>query len=139
MFIIAGGFNIGGDGQTVVLAQNTYVFQDTVSWIRGRSTLCVLAAALPVVRTTCRSSYSLAIRFIVNYPGLLLGQAPFNPFVTQDLAGITQRNWRVWDGNLYAQDDIKVTSRSDPQSRIPIRTARATSENNGRNASMDPR
>jgi len=67
-----------------------------------------------------------------------LGQAPFNPFITQDLAGITQRNWRIWDGSLYSQDDIKVTRSLTLNLGFRYERLGNLGELNGRNASMDP-
>jgi hypothetical protein len=34
---VLGGVNVGGNGQSLLLGQNTYVLQDTVSWLRGRN------------------------------------------------------------------------------------------------------
>jgi len=32
-----------------------------------------------------------------------------NPIVSIDVPGVFGREWRVWDGNLYAQDDYRIT------------------------------
>lgn len=136
VFIIAGGFNIGGDGQTVVLAQNTYVVQDTLSWTRGRHSLR-FGGSLTRGQINMSKFLFAGYAIFLNYPGLLLGQAPFNPFLTQDLAGITQRNWRVWDGSLYAQDDIKVTPSFTLNLGFRYERLGDLGELNGRNASMN--
>lgn len=137
VFIIAGGFNIGGDGQTVVLAQNTYVLQDTVSWIRGKHSMR-FGGSLTRGQINMSKFLFAGYSIYLNYPGLLLGQAPFNPFITQDLAGITQRNWRIWDGSLYSQDDIKVTRSLTLNLGFRYERLGNLGELNGRNASMDP-
>ena len=137
VIIVAGGLSVGGDGQTVVLAQNSYVFQDTVSWIRGRHSFR-FGGGITRAQDNMSQFQFAGYSIFVNYPGLMLGQAPFNPFVTQDLAGITQRNWRVWDGNLYAQDDIKVTRSLTLNLGFRYERLGDFGEINGRNASMDP-
>ena len=107
---VLGGFNVGGNGQSVLLGQNTYVLQDTVSWLRGRHSFRFgggLTRGQDNMTAYAYGAYSI----FCNYPGLLYGQAPFNPFETVDLAGLTGRNWRIWDGDFYAQDDVKVTTR----------------------------
>ena len=137
VIIVAGGLSVGGNGQTVVLAQNTYVFQDTISWIRHRHSLR-FGGGLTRAQDNLSSFQFAGYSIFVNYPGLLLGQAPFNPFVTQDLAGITQRNWRVWDSDFYAQDDIKVTPTLTLNLGFRYERLGDFGEVNGRNASMDP-
>lgn len=137
VIIVAGGFSVGGDGQTVVLAQNSYVFQDTLSWIHGRHSFR-FGGGISRAQDNMSSFQFAGYSIFLNYPGLMLGQAPFNPFVTQDLAGITQRHWRVWDGNLYAQDDIKVTSSLTLNLGFRYERLGDFGEINGRNASMDP-
>jgi outer membrane receptor protein involved in Fe transport len=134
---VLGGFNMGGNGQTVKLAQNTYVFQDTVSWIRGRHSFRFGGGISRAQVNMSQFAYGgYAIFF--NYPGLLLGQAPLNPFETVDLAGLTPRNWRTTDGNLYVQDDIKVTSRLTLNLGFRYERLGGLGELNGRNSSIDP-
>src|SRR5215475_5563234 len=137
VIIVAGGLSVGGDGQTVVLAQNTYVFQDTLSWIHGRHSFRFGGGITRAQDNLSRFQFA-GYSIFINYPGLMLGQAPFNPFITQDLAGITQRNWRVWDGNLYAQDDVKVTHSLTLNLGFRYERLGDFGEINGRNASMDP-
>jgi hypothetical protein len=107
VFIIAGGFNIGGDGQTVVLAQNTYVLQDTVSWIRGKHSMrfggSLTRGQINMSQVPIRGLFDLS-----ELSGTFWAKR-HSIHSLPDLAGITQRNWRIWDGSLYAQDDIKVT------------------------------
>jgi hypothetical protein len=134
---VLGGFNIGGNGQSVILGQNTYVLQDTVSWVRGRHSFRFgggVSRAQDNMTTFAYGGYSV----FYNYPGLLYGQAPFNPFETVDLAGLTGRNWRIWDGNIYAQDDVKVTSRLTLNLGFRYDRLGDPGEINGRNASMNP-
>ena len=134
---VFGGFNMGGNGQTVILGQNTYVFQDTLSWIHGRHSLRFgggLSWAQDNMSAFQYGGYSVYI----NYPGLLLGQAPLNPYETIDLAGVTPRNWRARDFNFYGQDDFKITSRLTVNLGFRFERLGDIGEINGRNSSIDP-
>ena len=134
---VLGGLNIGGNGQSVPFGQNTYVVQDTFSWIRGRHSFRFGGGLTRAQDNMSNFQYGgYAIFF--NYPGLMLGQAPFDPIETVDLAGIGARNWRVWDGNVYAQDDFKVTSRLTLNLGFRYERLGDFGETNGRNATMDP-
>jgi hypothetical protein len=136
VIIAFGGFNIGGDGQSVILGQNTYSLQDTVSWIHGHHSLR-FGGSLTRAQDNMSAFQFAGYSIFANYPGLLLGQAPFNPFVTEDLAGITQRNWRVWDGSLYVQDDFRVTPSLTLNVGFRYERLGDFGEVNGRNSTMD--
>jgi outer membrane receptor protein involved in Fe transport len=134
---VLGGLNIGGNGQTVILGQNTYVFQDTLSWVRGRHSLRFGGGLTQAQDNMSKFAYG-GYSIFYNYPGLLLGAAPLNPLETVDLAGISARNWRARDANLYAQDDIKITSRLTVNLGLRYERLGDIGEVNGRNSSMDP-
>ena len=134
---VLGGMNMGGNGQTVIFGQNTYVLQDTVSWIRGRHSFRFgggLTRAQDNMSTFRYGGYT----FFYNYPGLMYGQAPLNPLETVDLAGIGARNWRVQDVDGFAEDDIKVSSRLTLNLGFRFERLGDFGEVNGRNATMDP-
>lgn len=133
---VIGGFNIGGNGQTVILGQNTYEFQDTLSWIHGRHSFR-FGGGLSRGQDNMSAFSSAGYAAFYNYPGLLYGQAPLNPILTEDIAGLTARHWRVWDGDVYAQDDIKVTSRLTLNLGFRYERLGDFGEINGRNSSMD--
>ena len=134
---VFGGLSVGGNGQSLILGQNTYVFQDTLSWIHGRHSFR-LGGGLTRAQDNLSSFQYGGYSIFLSYPGLLLGLPPYNPFETEDLAGITPRNWRVWDGNLYAQDDIKLTPRLTVNFGFRYERLGDFGEINGRNASMNP-
>jgi hypothetical protein len=134
---VFGGFNIGGNGQTVILGQNTYVAQDTVSWIRGRHSFR-FGGGLTRAQDNMSAFQFAGYAVFANYPGLMLGQAPLNPLATEDFAGLAQRNWRVWDSNAYVQDDIKLTPRLTVNVGFRFERIGDFGEKNGRNATMDP-
>jgi Carboxypeptidase regulatory-like domain/TonB-dependent Receptor Plug Domain/TonB dependent receptor len=134
---VFGGLSVGGNGQSVILGQNTYVFQDTLSWVHGRHSFR-FGGGLTRAQDNLSSFQYGGYSVFLDYPGLLLGLPPYDPFETIDLAGITPRNWRVWDGNLYAQDDVKLTPRLTVNLGFRYERLGDFGEINGRNASMNP-
>jgi Carboxypeptidase regulatory-like domain/TonB-dependent Receptor Plug Domain/TonB dependent receptor len=107
---IGGGLNLGGNGQTVHLAQNTFVGQDTLFWTRGRHSFRFGGS---VSRTQDNFTHFTlgGILVFLDYPSLFIGQAPLDPFLVEDLAGLPERSWRILDASGFVQDDYKVTSR----------------------------
>jgi len=134
---VFGGLSVGGNGQSVLLGQNTYVFEDTVSLVHGQHSFR-LGGGVTRAQDNMASFQYGAYSVFLNYPGLMLGQAPYDPFETIDLAGITPRNWRIWDGNLYAQDDFKLTSRLTLNLGFRYERLGDFAEINGRNSTMNP-
>ncbi len=134
---VFGGLSLGGNGQTVAVGQGTFVFQDTLSWTHGRHSFRFGGGAANAQDNLSGFQYG-GYSIFINYPGLLLGQAPLNPFETLDLAGVTSRHWRVWDGNFYGEDDFKVMPRLTLNLGFRYERLGDFGEINGRNASMDP-
>ena len=134
--VVLGGFNVGNNAQTVIVGQDTYVFQDTLSWIHGRHSFR-FGGGLSRAQNNQAKYTPGAYAIFLNYPGLLLGQAPLNPFETLDLAGLFGYHWRTWDGSLYAQDDIKVTSRLTLNLGFRYERLGDPGEIGGKNATMD--
>ncbi len=113
----AGLPTLGGNGQTVILAQNTYVAQDTLAWQKGHHTLRFGGGVTRPQTNQTTFQYLGGILFL-SVPDFLLGQAgtpyglPFgNVYGSLDAPLNGARAWRVLDANTYAQDDYKVTSR----------------------------
>ena len=69
---VSGGFTVGGDGQGGFYVQNTYVFEDTLSWIRGRHSLRFGGGVTRPQLNFPGLQYAGMLIFL-NYPGLLLG------------------------------------------------------------------
>lgn len=134
---VLGGFNIGGNGQSTKVGQNNYILQDTLSWSHGKHSLRFGGSITRSQDNLSNFGYG-AYSIFLNYPGIMLGAAPYDPFETVDLAGITGRNYRLWDGSLYAQDDWKVTSKFTLNLGFRYERLGDISEANGRNANIDP-
>lgn len=111
------GITIGGNGQTVTLALNTFVYQDTVSWTHGNHSFRFGAGLTRPQYNLVTLTYLGGLIF-GTYPDALLGQSaaqngtPFsNMYLAIDFPNEDSRKWRALDYHAYAQDDYKVTPR----------------------------
>jgi len=99
-------FNLGGNGQGVGIAQNYYDFSDSISYVRGKHSLH-FGGGINRSQINFTSFHFLAGLVYPTFADFLLG----NVLESIDVPGVFSREWRVWDGNLYLQDDYKVTRR----------------------------
>jgi Carboxypeptidase regulatory-like domain/TonB dependent receptor len=147
------GLSLGGNGQTVRLAQNTYNFQDSLSWTRGRHALR-FGGGVSRQQLNEVGFHFLAGELFLSWPDFLLGldandngTAPFAPFgldssniiASLDVPGLFDRAWRVWETNVYAQDDIKVTPRLTVNLGLRYDRIGDIADALGRNSSFDVR
>jgi hypothetical protein len=112
-----GSVTVGGNGQTVKLATNTYVYQDTVSWTRGNHAFR-FGGGLTRVQYNLDALQYLGGVIFGTYPDALLGQSAAqngtplsNMYISLDFPGLSSRKWRALDYHAYVQDDYKVTPR----------------------------
>jgi hypothetical protein len=117
---VNGSLALGGNGQGLDLVQNHFTFQDSVTYIRGRQTL---RAGGGVTRSQVDLSnfHFFGGLLFLSWPDFLLGLpggpiaaggngTPIsNVFLSIDIPGNLDRAWRLTDGNVYLQDDIKLT------------------------------
>ncbi|MGH9682907.1 MAG: carboxypeptidase regulatory-like domain-containing protein [Candidatus Acidiferrales bacterium] len=104
--LVQGAFNVGGNGQGLNNYQNFYDFNDSVTYVRGKHSLH-FGGGIDRSQINLANFHFLAALAYLSFNGFLTG----NPFISVDLPGEFPRKWRVWDGNLYVQDDYKVLSR----------------------------
>ncbi|HEX4019723.1 MAG TPA: carboxypeptidase regulatory-like domain-containing protein [Acidobacteriaceae bacterium] len=112
-----GGISLGGNGQTVLLATNTFVYQDTVSWTHGNHAFR-FGGGLTNAQYNLVALQYLAGMIFGTYPDALLGQSAAqngtplsNMYLSIDFPNEDSRKWRTLDYHGYAQDDYKVTPR----------------------------
>jgi Carboxypeptidase regulatory-like domain/TonB dependent receptor len=147
------GLSLGGNGQTVHLAQNTYTFQDSLSWTHGRHALR-FGGGVSREQLNEVGFHYIGAEIFLSWPDFLLGldangngTAPFAPFglntsniiASVDLPGLFDRAWRVWETNAYAQDDIKVTPRLTVNLGLRYDRIGDIADALGRNGSFDVR
>ncbi|MFY9620667.1 MAG: carboxypeptidase regulatory-like domain-containing protein [Pyrinomonadaceae bacterium] len=116
----AGTMATGGNGQSVRVNQDHYNFQDSVTWIKGRHTFRFGGGYTRSYLDLADFTFFGGI-ISLSWTDILLGLpggafpgtgngTPFsNIFASIDLPGDLDRSWKVDDGNLYIQDDIKLT------------------------------
>jgi hypothetical protein len=113
---IAGGLNLGGNAQTGTFDQETFIFQDSISYVHGKQ---IVQVGGGINRLHDDSVYLAGAQVAFqSFPDFLLGLSAAgngssfsNVFESFALEGDLGRLWRVWNGNLYVQDDVKVTRR----------------------------
>jgi hypothetical protein len=71
---IAGALTLGGNGQTLSFAQNTYVVQDNMSWVKNRHTLR-FGGGLTRVQDNFPKAEIFAGMIFLSFPDFLLGQS----------------------------------------------------------------
>jgi hypothetical protein len=107
--LIAGAVTLGGNGQTLLNIQNHYILQDTLSYTRGRHTLR-FGGGIERTQNNQEQFHYIAGLVFLNFQDFLLGSNG-NVFESVDLPGQFDRAFRVWDSNLFIQDDFKVSRR----------------------------
>lgn len=105
--VVDGAFNVGGNGQRLgILAQNFYDFSDQVTYLRGKHSLYFGGGIDRSQVNFVGFGYFGALLY-PTFADFLEG----NVLVSVDAPLIADRAWRVWDGNLYAEDDYQVLPR----------------------------
>lgn len=149
---IDGLFTIGDAGTPAQWqVTNSYIYQDTVSWTRGRHNLRYGAEAKRHEVDVNAPFTSDGLLDIRTFDDFLLGQSAGpgadqngspNGFsnVTQSTggSGIFRRDERYTDLTLFAQDDIKLTQRLTVNAGLRYEFLGAPSDTHGRLANFDP-
>ena len=104
--LINGGFDLGGNGQGAAIAQNFYDFDDSLTYVRGKHSLH-FGGGIDRSQINFPKFHFVAALGYLSFTDFLTGA----PFVSVDLPGLLGRAWRVWAGNLFFQDDYKLSSR----------------------------
>jgi hypothetical protein len=130
---VKGSFQTGGNGQGIHLAQNKYNIADSVLWSSGRHSFHFGGGVERAEINQTDFHFFGGIEF-PDYTQFLLG----NGSVTLDVPGLFDRYWRTWDWNLFAQDDIKISSKFTVNLGFRYERLGDLSDKLGRNSSFDP-
>ncbi|HXL23388.1 MAG TPA: carboxypeptidase regulatory-like domain-containing protein [Candidatus Dormibacteraeota bacterium] len=143
-FPATSGLTLGGNGQTIQIAQNNYNFQDSLSWTHGRHSFR-FGGGIAREQLNNIGFHYVGGEIFLSWPDFLLGlDGPSNGtgvisnvFGSIDLPGVFDRAYRVWEGNAYVQDDIKLTPRLTVNLGLRYDRLGDLADTKGRNASFD--
>jgi len=128
------GFNLGGNGQGLRVAQNFYDVSDSVTFVHGKHSVH-FGGGINRSQINFGKFHFFGGLYYPTFADFLLG----NPIVSIDVPGVFGREWRVWDGNLYAQDDYRITPRLTLNLGLRYERQGQLGDNLGRAATFDPR
>ena len=145
------GLSLGGNGQNVLIAENTFTYQDSVSWTKGKHTFR-FGAGLQREQNNQIGFHYLSGELFLTWADFLLGLpgtpgasggngSPFgigNMFGSLDLLGLFDRAYRDWEVWSYAQDDFKVTKHLTVNLGLRYDRIGDFGDALGRNAGFDP-
>jgi len=124
--------------------QNSYVLNDVFSFLTGPHTLTFGGS---VTRLQDNLDFSGAGSFVqfLSWPDFLLGldaksngtETFSNVFMSSDLFGVFNREFRLWEGSAFAQDDIRVTPSLTVNLGARYERIGQFGDNLGRNSSFD--
>ena len=104
--LVQGAFNLGGNGQGVSLYQNFYNFDDTITYIRGKHSLH-FGGGIDRGQINEPKFHFVAALTYLTFANFLTG----TPYISVDVPGLFAREWRAWNGDVFIQDDYKITHR----------------------------
>jgi hypothetical protein len=140
----ASGLGLGGNGQNVQIAENTYTFQDSVSWTKGKHNFR-FGAGLQREQNNQVGFHYLSGELFLTWADFLLGQSGAqngtgigNMYASLDLLGLFDRAYRDWEVWSYAQDDYKITKRLTLNLGLRYDRIGDFGDAQGRNAGFDP-
>ncbi len=145
---ISGSLTLGGNGQGLNITQNHLTLQDSVTYIRGKHTFR-FGGGFTRSHLYIKNFHFLSGLIFLSWPDFLLGlpgtpvasggngTAISNVFASIDLPGLLDRSWQLTDGNMYAQDDIKVTPSFTLNLGIRFERLENLGDTLGRNSGFD--
>ena len=125
-------------------AQNTFELADNVSYTRSAHGLRFGGTLTRFQDNLSRVGIGSFLQFL-SWPDFLLGldatgngTGSFsNVFASVDAFGLFDRQYRAWEGSLYAQDDFKVTPRMTVNLGLRFERLGQFGDELGRNGSFD--
>ena len=139
---VQGSINMNS-GYPLVFAQNNYSFSDSVSEILGRHSMRFGGGITRLQNNETGFNEGGSLYFL-SFPDFLLGQSAAqngsgfsNVFESLDGFGLFDRAYRAWEGDLYYQDDIKLTSTFTLNAGLRYERLGLYNDNSGRNSNFD--
>jgi len=130
---LAATFNVGGNGQGVKIYQNYYDFSDSVTYVRGKHSFHI-GGGIERPQINMRQFHFFGSLIFFSFPDFLVGA----PAVGVDVPGAFDRNWRVWNGNFFIQDNFQVLPRLTLNLGVRYERQGQLGEYLGRAAAFDP-
>ena len=125
------------------ITQNSIVLSDALSFVRGAHTLRLGGSVTRLQDDPDLSGLGSFVQFL-SWPDFLLGRSahdngtPFsNVFASFDDFGLTNRQYRVWEGTGFAQDDYRVNKSLAVNIGVRYERLGQFADRLGRNASFD--
>ena len=114
---VASPMTLGGNGQSVRINQDHFTFQDSLTYIRGSHTFRFGGGITRTHLNISDVTFFAGLIFLTWADALLglpggaggNGTPLSNIFLSFEIPGNLDRDWRVIDGNFFIQDDFKVT------------------------------
>ena len=124
--------------------QNSFVFSDNISWFRGAHALKFGASLTRLEDNLVFAGTSSYLQFL-SWPDFLLGldgtangTGTFsNVFGSSDLFGLLNREFRVWEGSGFFQDDYRIRRSLNLSLGVRYERLGQFADLLGRNASFD--
>ncbi len=127
------------------IAQNSFVFSDALSFVRGAHIIRLGGSVTRLQNNVNLVGLGSFLRFL-SWPDFLLGLNAAgngtdfsNVFASFDDFGLTDRAYRVWEGAAFAQDDYRVSKSFTLNIGVRYERLGQFADKLGRNASFDIR
>ncbi|MBV8051568.1 MAG: TonB-dependent receptor, partial [Acidobacteriaceae bacterium] len=140
---IAGSINMGPSGP-LEFTQNTYSFDDSLSYAHGRHSIRFGGGISRLGNDLSNILTGGDLQFL-SFPDFLLGESAAqngttvsNVFASLDALGEFDRKYRAWEWNLFFQDDLRITKTLTLNLGLRFERLGLYGDNLGRNANFDP-
>ena len=95
--------------------QNSFIFSDALSFVRGAHAVRLGGSVTRLQDNVAISGFGSFLQFL-SWPDFLLGLDASengtgifsNVYASGDVFGLLERQYRVWEGSAFAQDDYKI-------------------------------